>query len=818
MARTPTAAPGRPRRAGPARAGRGSAWWGARAELARLAGVADRRRGPAEPGRRPRRVPASARAVWWPRLAALARQSGAVVAASQCFGTRAGWRSRRWRTGCAARPSSPRPGRSTRSGATRSTAWCPAEDAPGGRGVAATRAMVDAWQRHRFFEGLARALLGVGRPTLLVLDNLQWCDQETLAFLTFFLGLVARRAAAGGRRRCATTTRTTSPRVGGLGRPDAGHRLLTELALGPLDARRHRHARRGDLRHGRSRTPTRDLLHAATGGFPLYVVEAMRSRRRPGRGAAGRRPRGRAAQPAGAGERRPPGRWPAWPPRSGRDFTLDLLTEASDLDADAVVARGRRAVAAPDHPRARRRLRLLPRPAARRRPTTLVSPPRRWLLHRRLAQGARAAARRATPDAVVGAARRAVRPRRPARAGRRGTTAAPPRSRPACSPTPRRSGCTPRRWRSCEPGPAGRDRDGQELAVLEAMAAPLNARYGYSSPRLQQVLERAVELAESLGRRDSLVSGLVGLWSSQFVQGRVADADRTATRALGLVEPGAELGGAAHFACGGSAVSLGRPAEALRALRARRASGRRRRLAQRRHPDRRARAGLVGARALAARPRRPGPVQLPTTRSRWPGRSATRTASRWRWPTPPSPTSCAATGPRCAARSPSWPSSATGSASPTTASGRWSSTAGAAAASPGSTLARRGIDNLRSEGSFARMPYWLSLLADVLDRAGQRDAARSTSTPPPRARRRAATCGGSPRCCGCAPPTTSSRPAAVSGSARRPTWRPGTAASRCCAAANATSPSAAFARRSPPFAPRPDVERPPRTLGERPRS
>jgi len=49
--------------------------------------------------------------------------------------------------------------------------------------------MADAWQRLRFFEGLARALLAVGRPMLLVLDNMQWCDQETLAFLTFCLGL-----------------------------------------------------------------------------------------------------------------------------------------------------------------------------------------------------------------------------------------------------------------------------------------------------------------------------------------------------------------------------------------------------------------------------------------------------------------------------------------------------------------------------------------------------------------------------------------------------------------------------------------------------
>ncbi len=53
----------------------------------------------------------------------------------------------------------------------------------------APEATADAWQRHRFFEGLARALLAVGRPLLLVLDNMQWCDQETLAFITFCLGL-----------------------------------------------------------------------------------------------------------------------------------------------------------------------------------------------------------------------------------------------------------------------------------------------------------------------------------------------------------------------------------------------------------------------------------------------------------------------------------------------------------------------------------------------------------------------------------------------------------------------------------------------------
>jgi len=44
----------------------------------------------------------------------------------------------------------------------------------------------------------------------------------------------------------------------------------------------------------------------------------------------------------------------------------------------------------------------------------------------------------------------------------------------------------------------------------------------------------------------------------------------------------------------------------------------------------------------------------------------------------------------------------------------------------GIALARQGIGNLRSQGAFARMPYWLSLLADLLARSGQHDAARAT--------------------------------------------------------------------------------------------
>jgi predicted ATPase len=46
----------------------------------------------------------------------------------------------------------------------------------------------DPWQRLRLFEALARATLSEHKkPLLLLFDDLQWCDQDTLEWLRFLL-------------------------------------------------------------------------------------------------------------------------------------------------------------------------------------------------------------------------------------------------------------------------------------------------------------------------------------------------------------------------------------------------------------------------------------------------------------------------------------------------------------------------------------------------------------------------------------------------------------------------------------------------------
>jgi hypothetical protein len=341
-----------------------------------------------------------------------------------------------------------------------------------------------------------------------------------------------------------------------------GSGLLTELTLAPLDVPDT--ALLAERISGRTlREPDVRLLQATTGGFPLFIVEAMR----------GSNDLGQGNLPVGdlsavlrnrLGQVSAPGREIAGLAAAvGTDFTLGLLTEASDLDADMVVG-------AVDE---LWRLRIvqefrdgydfshdLLRDAAYGQ----ISPPKRWLLHRRIAQGLELLHPDSTDQVAAQLAEQYARGGRPERAVRYYSRAADLAARVFAHAEAIR---LHNQALSVVHGmPPGTDRDGRELAILEAVAAPLNARYGYASPELERTLERSIELAQSLGRKDALLTGLVALNTSQFVQGRTADSSRTAARALKLAEPGSQLSAYAHFGVGGSALSMGRPAEALRHL------------------------------------------------------------------------------------------------------------------------------------------------------------------------------------------------------------------------------------------------------------
>ena len=319
-------------------------------------------------------------------IAALARQQGAVVASTQCFGT-AG------RLALAPVADWLRNEAIQAATANLSPAWrdevgrlLPADgpvDGFGGRETG-TGAMTDAWQRHRFLEGLARALIAADRPTLLVLDDVQWCDLETLALITFCLRLASDRPLL-----MAGTLRDddpgTDPEFGDWTVRMRATGVLTEISLAPLAAADT--ARLAEAVAGHALRPAEaDLLHATTGGFPLYVIEAIRSLAgpdgMPSPGSDLQAVLRMRFQQATEAAREIAGLAAA----VGTNFTLGLLTEASDLDANTVVQ-------AVDELWRRRIMREFgdgydfAHEMLRETAYAQVSPPKRWLLHRRVAQG-----------------------------------------------------------------------------------------------------------------------------------------------------------------------------------------------------------------------------------------------------------------------------------------------------------------------------------------------------------------------------------------------------------------------------------------------
>lgn len=53
--------------------------------------------------------------------------------------------------------------------------------------------ITDSWQHRHFFESLARAILLPDKPMLLLIDDLQWCDPETLEWIHFLVRFASDR-------------------------------------------------------------------------------------------------------------------------------------------------------------------------------------------------------------------------------------------------------------------------------------------------------------------------------------------------------------------------------------------------------------------------------------------------------------------------------------------------------------------------------------------------------------------------------------------------------------------------------------------------
>ncbi|MBV7331042.1 AAA family ATPase [Chloroflexi bacterium TSY] len=136
--------------------------------------------------------------------------------------------------------------------------------------------MMEGWQRQQFFDALVHAILRDGQPLLLLFDDLQWFNDDTLEWLHYLL-----RSADQSMLLIVGTIRTGESNnahplytlLNNLRRED----LLHEIALAPLNSAEVAELVKGIAQAPLDREQTAQL-YSDTEGNPLFVVEMVRAR------------------------------------------------------------------------------------------------------------------------------------------------------------------------------------------------------------------------------------------------------------------------------------------------------------------------------------------------------------------------------------------------------------------------------------------------------------------------------------------------------------------------------------------------------------
>jgi len=404
--------------------------------------------------------------------------------------------------------------------------------------------MTEPWQRQRLFEALAHVSLAGGRPLLLLLDDLQWCDPDTLAWLHYLLRLDPRAPLL-----VLATLRTEEAEVNQplmALRAQLGYgELLTELALGPLDEEETA-VLAAQIAGQALDAALAARLYAETEGNPLFVVETVRA----GLDTAEHRHEHRDELERQRSPTAPPpkvqlviaARLACLSPAArelaggaatiGRAFRLDVLERASEANEETFVR-------ALDELWQRRIVREqsagtydFSHDRIRDAAYAGLSPARRRLLHRRIAQ-ALEAVHANDLDPVSGQLAAHFE-----RAGL--VQQAIPYHLKAAQVAHRLSALAEtiahlvRGLELLESLPDTPQRAQQELTFRIALGAPLIAARGYAAPEVEQAFNRALALCRRLGETPQLFQALWGLGRFYLVRPRLAVAVEVGEQLLAL--------------------------------------------------------------------------------------------------------------------------------------------------------------------------------------------------------------------------------------------------------------------------------------------
>jgi DNA-binding SARP family transcriptional activator len=414
---------------------------------------------------------------------------------------------------------------------------------------------LESWQRIRFFEALAQVFRSAA-PLVLLVDDLQWADADTIDWLRYFL-----RSASDTRCLVVGTVRAEEEEDN---RP-LGHLLdhlerddlLVQIALGPLDELATAQLA-GAVAERRLDDASLARAFRETEGHPLFIVERgrMELAAQPDAQAAGSPPRVQSVVAARLALLSEEARAAAEVAAAvGRDFRFDILAEASDLEEAALVR-------ALDELWRRHIVRVqtderwdFSHDRIREVAYSGIGPARRRLIHRRIAQGMERLFARRLDDVSASIASHFDRGGQPARAVPFLERAAAVAARVSASEEAIR--CLTRALALLEQMPPGRERDERELTLRSSLSISLNSARGYAAPEVEQNLNRVWSLSSAGGHAEIPAGWLWAAFTLRFMLGDLRGTREVSEQALARSVSDPSCRCEAHHAMGGTLSGLG---------------------------------------------------------------------------------------------------------------------------------------------------------------------------------------------------------------------------------------------------------------------
>ena len=414
---------------------------------------------------------------------------------------------------------------------------------------------LESWQHLRFFEALAQVFRSAA-PLVLVVDDLQWADGDTLDWLQYFV-----RSAPDVHCLVIGTVRAEeeqdNPPLGRLRAHLERENLATTIELGPLDQAATALLAGAVAGHQLDETMLARTFRE-TEGHPLFIVERGRMEL--------------AAQAGPAGESTPPQVQAVVAARLallsdaaraaaevaaavGRDFRFDILAQASDLEEDTLVRAldelwRRHIVREQTDERwdfSHDRIREVAYAA--------IGPARRRLIHRRIAQGLELLFADRLDDVSASIAVHLERGGQPGRAVPFLERAAAVAMR--VSATEEAIRCFTHALSIVETLPAERDRDARELGLRSNLSVALNSGRGYAAPEVQQNLDRVFALSVADGRGEVPVRWLWVAFTLRFMLGDLKGTREVSEQALARSAADPSCRCEAHHAMAATLLNVG---------------------------------------------------------------------------------------------------------------------------------------------------------------------------------------------------------------------------------------------------------------------